>query len=84
MCTGEGKGEERWEPGSFCGCKMVVCAPTCGAKICRVCKNSLHHADGLHEFMPELEHWEHMLAFGSQNATDGRDVVIILNQGPET
>jgi hypothetical protein len=32
--------------------------------------------------MPKPEHWEHMLAFGSQNAIDGRDVVVVLNQGP--
>ena len=45
-------------------------------------RDSLHHTDGLQECVPEPEHWEHMLAFGSQNAIGGRDVVIVLNQGP--
>ncbi|KAL3149517.1 hypothetical protein ABBQ32_002297 [Trebouxia sp. C0010 RCD-2024] len=44
--------------------------------------DSLHHADGLQQFMPKPEHWDLMLAFGSQNAIDGRDVVVVLNQGP--
>ena len=34
LCTGEVKGKKGGVPGSFCACKMVVCAPTCGAKIC--------------------------------------------------
>ena len=45
-------------------------------------RDSLHHADGLQDFMPKPEHWELMLAFGSMNAIDGRDVVVVLNQGP--
>ena len=32
--TGEVKGNKTWEPGSVCACKVVVCAPTCGTKIC--------------------------------------------------
>lgn len=45
-------------------------------------RDSLHHADGLQQFMPKPEHWDLMLAFGSQNAIDGRDVVVVLNRGP--
>lgn len=56
--------------------------PHVAPKFAEFVKNSLHHADGLQEFMPKPEHWEHMLACGSQNAIDGRDVVIVLNQGP--
>lgn len=32
--TGEVKGNKKWEPDSFCACKVVVCAPTSGTKIC--------------------------------------------------
>ncbi len=32
--TGEVKGNKTWEPASFCACKVVVCAPSCGTKIC--------------------------------------------------
>ena len=46
-------------------------------------RDSLHHAGGLQEFMPKPEHWELMFAFGSQHAIDGRDVVVVLNQGPD-
>ncbi len=28
--TGEVKGNKTWEPDSFCACKVVVYAPTCG------------------------------------------------------
>ena len=46
-------------------------------------RDSLHHADGLQDVMPKPEHWELMFAFGSMNAIDGRDVVVVLNQGPK-
>ena len=36
----------------------------------------------LQDFMPKPEHHESMLAFGRQNAIDGRDSVVVLNQRP--
>ncbi|KAL3137357.1 hypothetical protein ABBQ32_006889 [Trebouxia sp. C0010 RCD-2024] len=56
--------------------------PHVAPKFAEFVRDSLHHADGLQDFMPKPEHWELMLAFGSMNAIDGRDVVVVLNQGP--
>ena len=45
--------------------------PHVAPKFAEFVRDSLRHADGLQEFMPRPKHWEHMLAFGSQNAIDG-------------
>lgn len=80
LCVqGKAKGKKDGSQARFVLARWWFVHPHVAPKFAEFVKNSLHYADGLQEFMPEPEHWEHMLAFGSQNAIDGRDVVIVLN-----
>ncbi|KAL3134290.1 hypothetical protein ABBQ38_006553 [Trebouxia sp. C0009 RCD-2024] len=60
-------------PGSVCACKVWFVHPHVAPRFAEFVRDSLHHADGLQDFMPKPEHWELMLEFGSMNAIDGRD-----------
>jgi len=83
MCVqGKSKAKTDGSQAQFVLARWWFVHPHVAPRFAEFVRDSLHHADGVQEFMPKPEHWDLMLAFGSQNAIDGRDVVVVLNQGP--
>ena len=83
MCVqGKSKAKPDGSQAHFVLARWWFVHPHVAPRFAELVRDSLHHAGGLQKFMPKPEHWELMLAFGSQNAVDGRDVVGVLNQRP--